>query len=107
MKKGEVILIPFPFTDLTGKKLRPALVLVSNSNDVTVAFITTQVCWKEPNDVTIKPTTQNGLKQESLLRISKLATIDSNLVIGILGEIDKNTRQKVNQNLISILKLDE
>ena len=107
MKKGDIVLIPFPFTDLTGNKLRPALVLVSGKVDVTVAFITTQIRWKEPNDVTLNPTPHNGLKQESLIRLSKLATIDSNLVDGILGEIDAIKVQEVNQNLINILKLDE
>lgn len=107
MKKGEIILVPFPFTDLTGSKLRPALVLVTSKDDVTVSFITTQLRWKELTDVIIKPTSQNGLKKESLLRLSKLATIDLTLLVGILGEIDANTIQIVNQNLIKILKLDE
>ena len=107
MKKGEIVLIPFPFTDLTGSKLRPALVLVADSNDVTVSFITTQIRWHEATDVIIKPSPPNGLKKESLPRLSKLATIDSNLITGILGELDANTIQTVNQNLIKILKLDE
>ena len=75
--------------------------------DVTVAFITTQIRWKEPNDVILNPTKQNGLKQESLLRLSKLATIDVSLVDGILGEIDAVKIREINQNLINILKLDE
>ncbi len=107
MKNGDIVLIPFPFTDLTGNKLRPALVLVSGKNDVTVAFITTQIRWKEPNDVTLNPTEQNGLKQESLIRLAKLATIDSDHVDGILGEIDPVKAQEINQNLINILKLDK
>ena len=107
MKKGDIVLIPFPFTDLTGNKLRPALVLVSGMADVTVAFITTQIRWKEPDDVILNPTKQNGLKQESLVRLAKLATIDSSLVDGILGEIDAAKIQEINRNLIIILKLDE
>lgn len=107
MKKGEIILVPFPFTDLTGNKLRPALVLISGKDDVTVAFVTTQVRWKEPNDVVISPTNKNGLKQESLIRLSKLATIDSSLVAGILGELDKSNMKEVNKNLITILNLNE
>lgn len=81
--------------------------LVSGNADVTVAFITTQLRWKEPFDVILKPTKQNGLKQESLIRLSKLATIDSNLTVGILGEIESTKIQEINENLIQILRLDE
>ena len=107
MKKGDIVLIPFPFTDLTGNKLRPALVLLSGSVDVTVAFITTQLRWKESSDVILSPTEQNGLKQESLIRLAKLATLDSNLVDGLLGEIDPAKIIEVNRNLKDLLKLDD
>lgn len=43
MAKGDIILIPFPFTDLTGNKLRPAVILVETPLDLTVSFITTQL----------------------------------------------------------------
>lgn len=107
MKKGDIVLIPFPFTDLTGNKLRPALVLLAGSVDVTVAFITTQLRWKESSDVILSPTEQNGLKQESLIRLAKLATLDSNLVDGLLGEIDPAKIVEVNRNLKDLLKLDD
>lgn len=107
MKKGDIVLIPFPFTDLTGNKLRPALVLLAGSVDVTVAFITTQLRWKESSDVILSPTEQNGLKQESLIRLAKLATLDSNLVDGLLGEIDPAKIVQVNRNLKDLLKLDD
>ena len=107
MKKGDIVLIPFPFTDLSGSKNRPALVLVSGEMDVTLAFISTQLKWKEDTDVLLKPTKENGLKIESVVRLSKLATIDKELAIGRLGRIDSKTREQVNKNLIRILKLDE
>ena len=40
MKKGDVVLIKFPFTDLSGSKLRPAVVLFDSGNDLIAAFIT-------------------------------------------------------------------
>jgi mRNA interferase MazF len=107
MKKGDIVVVPFPFTDLTGNKLRPALVLISRRDDVTVAFATTQIRWKEPNDVLLRPTDENGLKKDSLIRLSKLATIDSNLVAGIIGEIGESEMRDVNENLIAILRLHE
>jgi mRNA interferase MazF len=107
MEKGDLLLIPFPFTDLSGSKNRPALVLVNGEIDVTLAFISTQLKWKEDTDVILKPTKENGLKTESIIRLSKLATIDKELAIGKLGEIDTKTRKQVNKNLIEILRLNE
>jgi mRNA interferase MazF len=45
MNKGDIVLLPFPFTDLSGIKNRPALILVDCESDITVSFITTQLKW--------------------------------------------------------------
>ena len=107
MEKGDIILIPFPFTDLSGSKNRPALVLVSGEMDITLAFISTQLKWKEDTDILLKPTKENGLKTDSIIRLAKLATIDKELAIGKLGRIDSKTLKHANKNLVKILKLDE
>ncbi len=107
MKKGDIILVPFPFTDLSDSKNRPALVLTDSELDVTVAFISTQIQWKEETDILLQPDTENGFKKESLIRLSKLATIDKDLVFGRLGQLDNTTVKLVNKNLKIILKLDE
>ena len=45
MKKGDVVLIHFPFTDLKGNKNRPAVVLLETENDVTPPLLVFQkVC---------------------------------------------------------------
>ena len=89
MEKGDIILIPFPFTDLSGNKKRPALVLVSGDIDIIVAFISTQIKWKENTDVLLNPSNENGLKKDSLVRLSKLATIDKYLAIGLADHISE------------------
>ena len=76
MKKGDIVLISFPFTDLSGTKLRPALVLAVSSADITVAFITTRTGWKEVTDIELEPDPNTGIKKPSLIRPAKLATID-------------------------------
>ncbi len=106
MEKGDIILIPFPFTDLKGSKIRQALVLVSTESDITVSFISTQMKWVGEYDIVLNPTRQNGLKKDSLLRLSKLATIDKELAFGKLGTIGEQDLTPVNQNLIKLFQLD-
>jgi len=103
MNKGDVVLIPFPFSDFSGAKNRPAVILIETDEDVTVAFITTQLKWKTE----LQPSDLNGLKRVSLIRLNKLATIDKELVIGRLGSIDKTSTGLLNKNLIRIFRLDE
>ena len=74
--------------------------------DITVAFISTQLNWKEETDILLKPTKNNGLKKESLVRLSKLATIDKNFALGRIGRMDANDLKQVNINLIKLFKLD-
>lgn len=105
MKKGDIILLSFPFTDLKGKKIRPALVLVVSDLDVIVAFITTQFKWQNSCDILLEPNESNGLKKTSLLRLSKITTIDKDLILGKLGELDSLDMQTTNKNLIKILNL--
>ncbi len=105
MKKGDIVLIPFPFTDLLGNRNRPALILISAENDITVSFITTQLKWQTDYDVIIQPSNNNGLKKTSLIRLNKFATIDKDLVIGKLGSVDKNDMLLINENLKKSLKL--
>jgi mRNA interferase MazF len=46
MAKGDIVLITFPFTNLSGSKLRPAIVLTETNLDITVCFITSQINGK-------------------------------------------------------------
>jgi mRNA interferase MazF len=105
MKKGDIVLLSFPFTDLKGKKIRPALVLVVSDLDVIVAFITTQFKWQNPFDILLEPNDSNGLKKTSLLRLSKITTIDKDLILGKLGELNAVEMVIINTNLLKILNL--
>jgi len=67
MNKGDIVLIKFPFTDFSGSKLRPALVLIS-SKDISVAFVTTNLKEVGSSDLLLKATQRNGLKKEEQIK---------------------------------------
>jgi len=105
MKKGDIVLIQFPFTDLKGSKNRPAVVLWTNHLDVMVCFITSELKWKDEQDMTVLPDEYNGLKTVSLIRISKIATLDIGLVLGILGSLSSNQINILNKSITRLLQL--
>lgn len=107
MNKGDIVLIPFPFSDLSGAKNRPAVILIETDEDITVAFITTQIKWSTEFDVLLHPSDLNGLKKVSLIRLNKLATVDKYLVIGRLGSLDDSSIITLNINLARIFQLEE
>ncbi len=106
MVKGDIVLIPFPFTNLTGSKLRPAIVLFVTDFDLTVSFITTHLKWKDSTDIEILPSTENGIKKTSLIRVSKIATVDKSLAIGKIGELQQSEVSELNLKLKLLLQLD-
>jgi mRNA interferase MazF len=92
---------------LSGSKKRPAIVLIDSDDDVTICFITTQLKWQSEYDISVHPSLTNGLKKTSLVRLNKIATIDKNLIIGLLGCLDKQDYTNLNKNLIRIFQLQD
>ncbi|MEX0724049.1 MAG: type II toxin-antitoxin system PemK/MazF family toxin [Gracilimonas sp.] len=105
MKNGDIVLVPFPFTDLSGSKNRPAFIIFADDLDATLCFISTQLKWKEKTDLILSPSKLNGLKKKSLLRLSKIATIKKDLVLGKIGELNASKIQEVNSNLKDLFDL--
>lgn len=96
-KCGTIVLIPFPFTDLTSQKLRPALIISSKKsvdNDIIVSFITSKITkHSDPSDYMIDSTRsyfkKTGLKTNSIIRFNKIATLNTKLILGELGVIPR------------------
>ena len=106
MKKGDIVLVPFPFTDLTGAKNRPALILAVFEGVIIVSFITSQLKWHEEFDVLIIPDDSNSLKRVSILRLNKIVTLDKDLVLGKLGFLSGDHLINVYQNLVEMFKVE-
>lgn len=82
MKKGDIVLVPFPFMDLAGYKKRPALILVNDKDslNVVLAFISSKIDIKSQFDLTFFPSPENGLKKVSVVKLDKLTSLDRKLV---------------------------
>lgn len=105
MNKGDIVLIPFPFTDLSGNKNRLAVVLVDIEESVTVCFITSQLNRQLEYDILLEPSELNGLKKTSLIRLNKIAAIDKFLTLGRLGTLERHYIQNLDINLMKMLKI--
>lgn len=105
MNKGDIVLVSFPFTNLTESKFRPAVILCETSFDITACFITTKFEKKEATDILLIANQVNGLKIDSLLRTSKIATIDKHLAKGILGTLSQEQIEELNFQLRKLLNL--
>ena len=108
--KGKIVLIPFPYTDLTAAKLRPALVIFEGKRDYIVAFITTKMLDVLPEvDVIISAENpeffESGLKATSVLKLTKISTVQKDLAEGVLGEIKGDLRAEINRKLRIIFKI--
>jgi mRNA interferase MazF len=85
-KRGDIILVPFPFTDLSSSKRRPALV-VSPENfndrmrDLVVVAITSQLTDQHAVLVERGDCVDGALPKASVVKLAKLFTIHSTLVL--------------------------
>jgi len=106
-KKGTIVLVPFPFTNLSGQKIRPAIIISSQSKsaDVVVLFITTKTKPKFPFMVAVLPTEKNGLKSKSAIICSKIATLDKAVMLGELGMIEADTLSEIDKEISRFLGL--
>ena len=112
MKRGTFVLTPFPFSDLTTAKRRPAVIVSStDENEVIVAFITSQSQKAtRPTDLSVETShpdfAATGLKKDSAIRLRKLCTVEKDIIYGELGEASQALLREINLRLRIALQLD-
>jgi mRNA interferase MazF len=105
--KGDVVVVPFPFSDLSAAKKRPALVVAPlDGNDVILCQITSQSI-SDNYSVTLGTAdfSGGGLKHPSNIRPNRLFTADSAIVNYQAGVIKHEKLQEVIQKIIEIITL--
>ncbi|MEK6646303.1 MAG: type II toxin-antitoxin system PemK/MazF family toxin [Candidatus Firestonebacteria bacterium] len=107
---GDVVLIGFPFTDLSGSKQRPGVIISSKlynekGIDVIIAAITSQIQDKIENDeycLTEKEQKIAGLPKKSIIKVGKIITIDQRLIRKKLGYLTSETLANIRNILLKI-----
>lgn len=112
LSRGDVVLTRFPFTDLTGSSVRPALIVSDGliGNDLVLAGVSSVVRGSViATDLTVDSFhpefPQTGLRVTSVLRLHKLAAVESSVVIRRLGRIGPVLQAEVDRVLRQVLGL--
>jgi mRNA interferase MazF len=114
-KRGDVVLVRFPFSSGSGGKLRPALVVQNDRNNrrlanVILAAITTRTHHAgEPTQLLVDPAStdgrSSGLKHVSCVSCENLATVEQQLIVRRLGHLPEAVMRQVNECLINSLDI--
>lgn len=102
--KGDLVVIPFPYSDLSNAKKRPALVLAESSlNDIILCQITSQDI-KDSFSITLsnEDFSSGSLNKISNIRPNKIFTADSRIILYKIGSL---TDRKINQVIDKVLEI--
>jgi len=97
---GDIVVVRFPFSDLSSKKLRPAIIVaIAEYNDPILLHITSNP-YSSKNTVSleVKDFLEGSLPQKSFIRIDKIFTLSSKLLIYKAGTVNKRKKPKRSRN---------
>lgn len=105
--KNKIVLVPFPFDDLSSSKVRPAVCLtdkIQPYGHIVLAIITSKVS-ANPSDTDFTIDSKDidfsltGLKVSSTIRLHRLMTISKTIIQRQLGELSKNQQTEIRNRL--------
>ena len=111
--RGDVVLVPFPFTHLKSHKVRPAVIIspkISDYGDVLVAFISSVLPTQANEcDVVLLESHadfgETGLKVSSVFRMDKLVALYGSLILRRLGRATSPFRRRLDKALAKAVGL--
>jgi mRNA interferase MazF len=108
--KGDIVFVRFSYTDLTLAKPRPALVLHEEKDEVVLAYISSKVpIVPSDTDVLVLRGVPSfdatGLKRDSVIKLSILATLKNWFIGGFFGDADDALKAEINSKLAACYRL--
>ncbi len=105
-RRGNVVLVDFPYSDQTGRKVRPSLVVQSDEwnqrlDDTILALITGSrhrrvgASTQYFIDISTSEGQQTGLRLDSVVQCENLITYDQSLILRVMGSLSAKAMQQI------------
>ena len=93
MKIGDIILVPFPYVELTHKKVRPAVV-ITETRDKFKDLVVSAISSVMPTSISVReilltPNRNNNLRVDSVIKVDRIVTLKRENKIADLGELSE------------------
>lgn len=109
IEQKDLLLVPFPFSDQSGRKVRPVIVISNNefnkySNDVIVIGVTSNILKdKYTINLTNNNLDEGKLFTNCIIKVENLLKLDKELIIKKIGKINKETLKNIIDKLSTII----
>lgn len=104
--KGDVVVVPFPFSDLTQSKRRPALVITALDGDDLILCQVTSKTIKDKYAIAVSDNDfETGeLKQPSNIRPNRIFTADTHIILYRVGNLKNTKVSEVIESIVEIIR---
>ena len=107
MKTGDIVLIPFPFAELTNKKVRPAAVVCETKDaykDLVLCAISSVVPTKlTENEMLLSVDKEKGLRKDSVLKVDRIVTAKEQDVIAKIGRLNPSDLKEFKEKFKNLI----
>jgi len=104
--KGDVVVVPFPFSDLTQAKRRPALVISKLDGDDLILCQITSQSIKDNYALLLddRDFKTGSLNQPSNVRPNRIFTADSHIILYKVGNLTIKKRKEIIEKIVEIIR---
>jgi mRNA interferase MazF len=105
---GSIILVTFPFSDLSQSKLLPAVVLANAGNQDWVLCQITSNAYADPSAIEIREAhfANGSLRLTSYARPGKLFTANRGLIVKKIGDLKQDKFRQIVETIVNLLMND-
>jgi mRNA interferase MazF len=107
--QGDILIVPFPFSDLTGIRQRPVLILSKSKysqerEDIVTCGITSNIKDSKYSVLVDNSNLIEGnIPVKSRIKVDKLFTLEKGIVIKKLGKVNREIFEKVKRELFNLI----